>query len=254
MGGPILKDGWELDLMREAGRIVAEGHALIREHLRPGVTTAELDRIYAEHVRARDAVPTFLGYRGYPASICASINEEVVHGIPSGKRVLREGDILSVDCGATYKGYVGDAAFTTGVGPVTPEAERLMRVTEEALDLATEAMKPDGRLSDVSRAVQRHAEASGFSIVKSFQGHGIGAKMHEAPGVPNYVIEPVDSFDLVLKPGLVLAIEPMLNIGGGGVRTLSDGWTVVTRDGSLSAHFEHCVAVTKDGPRILTLP
>jgi methionyl aminopeptidase len=240
--------------MREAGRIVARGLELLRGLARPDISTADLDAAFERHVRASGAVPTFKGYRGFPASICASINEEVVHGIPSPKRILKEGDLLSIDCGATYKGYVGDAAVTVGVGRISPKAQRLIDVTREALEAAIEVVGPNVRLSRVSAAVQQHAESRGYAVVKKFVGHGIGQKMHEDPQVPNYVIRPIESFEFVLKPGHCIAIEPMVNEGTDDVEVLDDDWTVVTKDGRLSAHFEHTVAVTREGRRILTLP
>ena len=251
---PIVKEPWEVEVMREAGRIVAQGHDVIRRMIKPGISTGELDAAYEEHVRSRGAIPTFLGYRGYPASICASINSEVVHGIPSKDRKLEEGDILSIDCGATHKGYVGDAAFTTGVGKITEEAGKLIQHTKECLEIAIKTMGPGVRLSEISGAIEAHAVKGGYGIVKKYVGHGIGQDMHEEPQVPNYVIKPVESFEYVLKPGIVLAIEPMLNLGKDDVRTLEDNWTVVTVDGKLSAHWEHSIAVTEDGCEILTLP
>lgn len=249
----ILKAAWEIDLMREAGRIVAECHDLIAKMVRPGVTTADLDAAVEKHIVSRGAWPTFKGYRGYPASICASVNEEVVHGIPSPKRVLREGDIVGVDIGATWKNYVGDAAATYAVGAVDAKAGRLLDVTREALTRAIAAAQAGRPLLDIGRAVQAYVEAQGYSVVKKYVGHGIGQRMHEEPNVPNYVPEDAAHFDLTMKPGLVVAIEPMVNEGGDDVRTLKDRWTVVTCDGSRSAHFEHTVAVTKDGPKVLTV-
>ena len=251
---PTVKESWELEVMREAGRIVAQGHAIIREIAKPGISTEELDAAYEAHVRSKDAIPTFQGYRGFPKSICASINEEIVHGIPSPTRILQDGDILSIDCGATYQGYVGDAAFTMGIGPITEDAERLMATTKECLEIAIRTMGPGVRLSHMSAAIQNHAESNGYSIVKKYVGHGIGQQMHEEPQVPNYVIHPIQSFEYMLKPGIVLAVEPMLNIGTDKVKVLKDDWTVVTADGKLSAHFEHTIAVTETGREILTLP
>lgn len=251
---PILKAPWELAIMREAGRLVALGIERLTAMIRPGVSTAELDTAFEEFVRSRGAVPTFKGYRGYPASICASINDEVVHGIPSQARKLREGDLISIDCGVTHQGYVGDSAVTVGVGRISPEAEKLIRVTRESLEAAIRTMGPGVRLSRVSAAVQQHAESNGFSVVKKYVGHGIGQEMHEEPQVPNYVMAGSDVADYVLKPGLVLAVEPMLNIGTDDVRVLRDDWTVVTEDGALSAHFEHTIAVTPGGREVLTVP
>jgi methionyl aminopeptidase len=249
---PIVKEPWELALMREAGRIVARGLELLAGLVRPGVSTAHLDAAFERHVRESGAVPTFKGYRGFPGSICASINEEVVHGIPSPDRLLEEGDILSVDVGATYKGYVGDAAITVGVGRISEKAERLIDVTRRCLEEAILVVGPGVRLSKLSATIQAYAESRGYSVVKKFVGHGIGKDMHEEPQVPNYVIHPVESFEFVLRPGIVIAIEPMVNEGTDDVRTLKDNWTVVTRDRKLSAHFEHTVAVTKDGREVFT--
>ena len=245
----IVKDAWEIDLMRRAGRIVAEGHRLLREMAKPGVSTWDLDAAYEKHVRDSGATPTFKGYRGFPASICASINEEVVHGIPSPDRLLKEGDILSIDCGATYKGYVGDAAFTMGIGELPRRTRKLLEATEGSLMAAIEQVGPGARLSRIARTIQDYAESRGFSVVKKFVGHGIGQAMHEEPQVPNYVIE---NYEFVFRPGHCIAIEPMLNEGTDDVKVLADDWTVVTMDGRLSAHFEHTVAVTKEGREILT--
>ncbi len=236
--------------MREAGRLVALCHQVVAEAIRPGVTTRELDRIAEEFIRKNGGIPTFKGYFGYPASICVSVNDEVVHGIP-GPRVLREGDIVSVDIGVTYKGFVGDAAFTWPVGKVSELARRLLDVTREALAAGIAQSRPGNRLTDISHAVQTLAEAHGFSVVREFVGHGIGRQMHEEPQVPNY--GPPGQGPTLL-PGMVLAIEPMVNAGGAEVWVDKDRWTVRTRDGSLSAHFEHTVAITRDGPQILTLP
>jgi methionyl aminopeptidase len=249
-----VKEPWELDLMRQAGRIVGRGLKMLREAVRPGMNTLELDAMYEKHVRDSGAVPTFKGYRGFPASVCISLNEEVVHGIPSADRVVREGDLLSLDAGATYKGYVGDSAVTFPVGKVPAKVQKLLDVGRECLDLAIAAVGPGARLSQIARAVQGHAESNGFSVVKKYVGHGIGQKLHEDPQVPNYVIYPIESFEFVLRPGHVIAIEPMVNEGGDDVRTLSDDWTVVTKDRKLSVHFEHTVAVTPDGREIFTLP
>ena len=215
----------------------------------PGVTTAELDEVAEKMITDAGAIPAFKGYHGYPATICSSINEEVIHGIPSGQRVLREGDILSIDVGASLEGYFGDSAITLPVGHVSEEAARLLTVTEEALYKAIEVARPGGRVSDIGHAVQKHVEAYGFSVVREFVGHGIGQKMHDEPRVPNYG-EAVRGPRLA--EGMVLAIEPMVNAGKPAVKVLSDGWTAVTRDKSLSAHFEHTVAITASGAWILT--
>ncbi len=239
----------ELEKMREAGRLVGEVLTELAAHVAPGISTADLDAAAEKRIVGAGAVPAFKGYHGYPATICASINEEVIHGIPSARRVLNEGDIISIDVGAALDGYYGDSAITLPVGPVSEDAARLLRATEEALYKAIEVVRPGARVSDIGHAVQSHVEAFGFSVVREFVGHGIGQKMHEEPQVPNYG-EP--GRGPRLAEGMVLAIEPMVNAGRPAVKVLSDGWTAVTRDGSLSAHFEHTVAVTADGPWILT--
>jgi methionyl aminopeptidase len=213
------------------------------------VSTADLDELAEKRIRQAGATPAFKGYHGYPATICASINEEVIHGIPSGRRVLNEGDIISIDVGASLDGYFGDSAVTLPVGPISESAASLLRVTEEALYKAIEAAKPGKRVSDIGHAVQKHVEAYGFSVVREFVGHGIGQRMHEEPQIPNYG-EP--GHGPRLAEGMVLAIEPMVNAGTAAVKVLADGWTAVTRDSSLSAHFEHTVAVTAGEPWILT--
>lgn len=235
--------------MRVSNAIVAEVLEVLREHVKPGVATIELDDLARQLVRAKKAEPAFLGYRGYPFSLCVSVNNEVVHGLPSEKRVLKDGDIVSLDFGAVYDGYYGDAAITAPVGEITPEADLLVKTTKEALHLGIAEAKISNRLQDISHAIQEHAENKGFSVVRQFVGHGIGTSLHEGPEVPNYG-QPGQG--LRLQPGMVLAIEPMVNAGNYEVVILSDGWTAVTRDGSLSAHFEHSVAITEDGPRILS--
>jgi methionyl aminopeptidase len=246
----ILKSAEELAAMRRAGRVVAEAHALVRELVKPGLTTWDLDRAVEEFLLRHNAVPAFKGYHGYPASICASVNEVVVHGIPSRDVVLEEGSIISVDIGAFVDGFCGDSAWTYPVGEVAPEAQRLLAVTEEALFLGIEQAQVGNRLSDISHAVQSHVESHGFSVVRDFVGHGIGRQMHEAPQIPNFG---PPGRGPRLKPGMTLAIEPMVNVGGYQVEVLADHWTVVTRDRCWSAHFEHTVAVTEDGPVILTV-
>ncbi|MFC1705474.1 type I methionyl aminopeptidase [Planctomycetota bacterium] len=248
-----LKSPSELSVMREAGRVVAECHALMREMARVGVRTRDIDREVESLIRARGGEPAFLGYHGFPASICASVNEEVVHGIPNRRR-LRDGDILSVDVGVALSGYYGDAADTIPVGAVDADGQRLIGVSWEALRKAIESMRPEGKLSDVAVAIQTHAESNGYSVVRKFVGHGIGRSMHEAPQVPNYVSDGLLANDVTLKAGLVLAIEPMLNVGACEVKVKKNKWTVVTRDGKRSAHVEHTVAVTETGAEILTLP
>ena len=250
-----LKSRDEIDRMRAASAVVAEVLATLRERVRPGVSTAELDAVAEELTRRRGAVPAFKGYevggRVFPASVCISINDEVVHGIPSQARVLRDGDIVGLDFGVSLEGYYGDAAATIAVGRVTPEAERLLATTEAALQAGIDALRPGAHVADVSGAIQDVAEGAGYSLVREFVGHGIGRRLHEEPQVPNYR---TGARGPKLKEGLVLAIEPMVNAGGPEVYVKEDGWTAATRDGSLSAHFEHSVAVTAGGPYILTLP
>jgi len=236
--------------MRRAGRIVAEMHERTREAIRPGVTTSELDKVAREVLEQRNARSNFLGYHGFPAVICTSPNDTIVHGIPGDYR-LEEGDIISVDCGAIVEGYHGDAAYTAAVGQVSEEATRLMEVTERSLWAAIEQMVDGNRISDIGHAVQTVAEAAGFSVVREYVGHAIGTAMHEEPQVPNYG---PPGRGPRLRPGLVLAVEPMVNVGGAVTRLLADGWSVVTADGSLSAHFEHTIAVGQDGPEVLTRP
>jgi methionyl aminopeptidase len=245
----VCRSSEELKRMREAGRLVGEVLTELASHVAPGVTTADLDELAEERIRKAGATPAFKGYHGYPATICASINDEVIHGIPSGRRLLNEGDVISIDVGASLDGYFGDSAITLAVGQVSEQAATLLRVTDESLYKAIDAVKLGGRVSDIGHAVQKHVEAYGFSIVREFVGHGIGQKMHEEPQVPNYG-EP--GRGPRLTEGMVLAIEPMVNAGKAAVKVLADGWTAVTRDGGLSAHFEHTVAVTADGPWILT--
>lgn len=245
-----LKSAHELDLMRGAGRIVAEVLAQIEEAAAPGVTTAELEAIAgAIIVDKHKAIPSFKGYRGFPGLICASINEEIVHGIP-GPRRLNEGDIVGVDVGVIYKGYQGDAAITVAVGKVSAESRQLLDVTAEALRAGIQAACPGNWTSDISKAIQEYVEGQGFSVVREYTGHGIGRKMHEDPQIPNYYDPRVGRSQL--RPGMTLALEPMVNAGGWQTRVLEDHWTVVTADGKRSAHFEHTVAITKNGPEILT--
>jgi methionyl aminopeptidase len=245
----VCRSAAELERMRAAGRLVGEVLTALAPRVVPGVTTAELDEVAEKMITDAGAIPAFKGYHGYPATICASINEEVIHGIPSGQRIVQEGDILSIDVGASLGGYFGDSAITVPVGHVSEDAARLLTVTEEALYRAIEVAKPGGRVSDIGHAVQHHVEAHGFSVVREFVGHGIGQRMHEEPQVPNYGEA---GRGPRLAEGMVLAIEPMVNAGKPAVKVLSDGWTAVTRDRSLSAHFEHTVAITAGGPWILT--
>jgi methionyl aminopeptidase len=245
----IHKSAEEMDKMRRAGRIVASAMDRLLEVVRAGTTTGDLDRVAEEHIRGEGAIPSFKGYRGFPASICTSVNEEIVHGIP-GKRPLEEGDLLSLDVGAIWEGYHGDSAISVFVGePPSGEAEKLVRVTEESLEAAISQIRAGNRLSDIGNVVQQVVEGAGFSVVREYVGHGIGRNLHEDPPIPNYGSP---GRGLELRPGLVVAVEPMVNIGGWETRLLPDEWTVVTADGSLSAHFEHTIAVTDDGPEVLT--
>ncbi|HZK57021.1 MAG TPA: type I methionyl aminopeptidase [Clostridia bacterium] len=244
----FIKSRNEIELMREAGRIVAQAHELIGKAIRPGVTTEELDQIAEKHILKQDAFPAFKGYRGFPASICASINHEVVHGIPGPKK-LEEGDIISIDIGSVYKGYYGDAARTHAVGEISQRAQELIKVTKESFYEGIKFAKEGCRLSDISHAVQTHVEKHGFSVVRNYVGHGIGTNMHEEPQIPNYGLP---GRGPRLKSGMVLAIEPMVNIGTYDVKVLSDGWTVVTLDGEYSAHYENTIAITDEEPEILT--
>jgi methionyl aminopeptidase len=248
----IRKSNEELDRMRRAGRIVAETISSVVEAVRPGVTTSDLDRLAESIIRERSAAPSFLNYKGtYPATICASIDDEIVHGIPSEKRVLEEGQLLSLDFGAIWEGFHADSAVSVFVGDVAPseEAAHLLKTTEEALYAGISAVRPGGRLSDIGHAIETVATAAGLGIVREYGGHGIGRAMHEDPFIQNFG-RPGRGPDL--RPGLVIAIEPMLMQGGEQTRVLADGWTVVTADRSLAAHFEHTVAVTDDGPEVLT--
>lgn len=245
----ILKTQDEIEVMAKASKLVAETLQALKREVRPGVATEELDRLAEEFIRARGGVPAFKGYRNYPKTLCASVNDEVVHGIPS-KRLLKEGDIVGLDLGAIVDGFYGDSAVTVPVGAIHSRTAELLRVTEEALYKGIEQAIVGNRLSDVSYAIQRHAEAAGFSVVTDFVGHGIGRQLHEEPQIPNYG-KPGQGPRL--QVGMVLAIEPMINVGGSAVRVLEDQWTAVTRDGSLSAHFEHTIAIQASGPpRILT--
>jgi len=245
----VLKSSRELAFMRQAGRIVAQVLDRFREVVRPGISTADLEKIALEIIEREGGIPSFKGYRGFPASICASINEEVVHGIPNPMRLLKEGDIVSLDVGAIYKGYHGDAAITLPVGAVSEEVQRLLEVTRGALHAGIAQAHPGNRLGDISAAIQRYVESRGFNVVREYGGHGIGRQMHEDPHIPNF--GPPDRGPR-LWPGMTFALEPMVTMGDWHTQTLSDGWTVVTADGSLSAHFEHTIAVTDGEPEILT--
>jgi len=254
-----IKGQAELDKMRHAGRVHARIMQRLREMIEPGVSTLDLDMVAEQMTRDADCVPSFKGYEAhartpYPATICAEVNEIVVHGIPSDDERLKPGDIIGVDLGVAFEGYHADGAFTVGVGEVDEESQRLMAVTQRSLELALEQVKPGATLRDLATAVQEYVEGEGFSVVTALCGHGIGAALHEPPQVPNYVQDGDPDSELVLEPGMTLAIEPMVNAGGAEVRSGADGWVVVTADGSRSAHFEHTVAVTEDGHRIMTAP
>jgi methionyl aminopeptidase len=245
----IRKTAAEIERMARAGRVVVDALALIGEHVRPGTTTVELDMLADELIRSQGGVPTFKGYRGYPASICTSPNDMIVHGIP-GPYALEEGDILSVDVGVTLDGYVGDSSYTFPVGRIHAETERLLEACQDALAAGIDQCQAGGRLSDISHAIQRVTEENGYSVVRALVGHGVGRSMHEDPQIPNFG---PPGRGPELAPGMVFAIEPMINAGGPDITVEDDQWSIRTADGSLSAHFEHTVAVTEDGPRILTL-
>ncbi len=246
----VLKTARELALMEEACKISAGALKTAGEAVEPGVTTEEIDRIAEAYIRSHGAEPNFKGYNGYPATACISINNEVIHGIPSKKRIVKEGDIVSIDLGAKYEGYHGDNAATFAAGEISADAKRLLEVTEQSLYRGIAAALAGNRIGDISNAVQSFVEANGYSVVRDYVGHGIGTSLHEAPEVPNYGRA---KHGIRLVPGMTLAIEPMVNAGAFGVDVLSDGWTVLTKDGSLSAHFEHTVVITADGAKILTV-
>jgi methionyl aminopeptidase len=246
----VLKSASEIEKMRRAGSIVREVLELVRSLVKPGASTLDLEKAAEARIKELGAKPAFKGYHGYPCVLCTSVNQEVVHGIPSAKRILKEGDIVSVDCGAIIDGYFGDAAITIPVGnKIDPVTEKLLRVTESSLQAGIAEVRPGAHLGDIGAAVQKVVEDAGFSVVVDFVGHGIGTKMHEDPQVPNYGLR---GQGMKLKAGMVIAIEPMVNVGTPDVKVLADGWTAVTTDGSMSAHFEHTVAVTEEGARILT--
>lgn len=245
----ILKSKEEIAKIASACQIVAESLEALKGYISPGMTTKELDGFVEQRIRERGGIPAFKGYRDYPATLCISVNEEVVHGIPSDDKVIQEGDIVGMDLGAIYDGFYGDAAITVPVGEVGEKVERLLRVTWESLHAGIDQMREGGRLSDISHAVQTHVEAAGYSVVRDFVGHGIGRSLHEEPQVPNFGPK---GRGPRLREGMVLAIEPMVNMGESAVEVLGDRWTAVTADGSLSAHFEHTIAVTKEGPVILS--
>ena len=256
LGGPrvVIQEGMEiktsreLDRMKQAGKVVAHTLKALRTAIEPGITTADLDFVARSEIARHGAIPSFVGYRGFPAAVCVSINNEIVHGIP-GDRVINEGDLVSVDVGAIVDGFHGDAAVTVGAGEITEEAQRLIDATRESLDKGIEAAVIGARIGDISHAVQTHGESLGYSVVREYVGHGIGRRMHEEPSVPNYG---KPGRGLQLREGMALAIEPMLNIGDWTTSLMNDGWTVITRDGSLSAHFEHSIAITSEGPIVMT--
>lgn len=245
----VLKNGRELKIMREACRISAEALKLAGSAVEPGVTTAELDRIAEKYILSQGARPNFKNYNGYPATACISINNEVIHGIPSKKRVIQAGDIISIDLGACFEGYHGDNAATFACGDISDEAKRLMDTTRASLYEGIAAAVSGGRLGDIGAAIQQYVEKRGYSVVRQFVGHGIGTQLHEAPEVPNFGTQ---GRGIRLMPGMTLAIEPMVNAGHYDVKVMPDGWTVLTKDGSLSAHFEHTIVITPDGPQIMT--
>lgn len=248
----VLKTRREIDLMREAGRIAARALKLAGEAVAPGVTTAEIDAMARKYIEKQGAVPSFLNYNGFPAAACISINHEVIHGIPSRNRVIQEGDLVSIDLGATLNGFVGDNAATFMAGNVSEEAERLCQTTQESLVAGLQMAVAGNRLGDIGHAVQKYCESRGFSVVRDYTGHGVGKKLHEDPSVPNYG---TPGRGVRLLPGMTIAVEPMVNEGVARIDQLQDGWTVVTADGKLSAHFEHTIAITKDGEcLILTSP
>lgn len=246
----VLKTGRELKIMKEACSISAGALEVAGKAVEPGVTTAEIDRLAEEYIRRRGGEPNFKNYEGYPATACISINNEVIHGIPSEKRKLRAGDIVSIDLGAKFDGYHGDNAATFACGDVSPEAKRLMDTTRESLYEGIHAACAGGRIGDIGHAVQSYVEARGYSVVRQFVGHGVGTHLHEAPEVPNFG---TPGRGIRLLPGMTIAIEPMVNAGGYDVKVQPDGWTVLTKDGSLSAHFEHTIVITADGPKIMTV-
>ncbi len=248
-GGITIKSPQELDSMRRAGAVVGAVIDLMKASVEPGMTTKDLDKIAYKEITRHGAKPTFMGYRGFPASICTSVNEEIVHGIP-GKRVLREGDIVKIDVGATIEGMIGDAAVSIAVGEVTPEAAALMDDTRLSLEEGIKAAQPGGRVGDIGAAVQAYGESRGYGVVREFVGHGVGRALHEDPQVPNYGQAGMGP---LLRVGMCIAIEPMFNMGDWHTKILDDEWTVITADGKLSAHFEHSIAITKDGPEILTV-
>lgn len=250
---PVIKSPREIQIMREAGRIVARVHTALKEAIRPGVSTWELDQIAIGVLNKYGATSSFKGYRGFPAHICTSINQELVHGIPSKNRILREGDIISIDVGSRYRGFVGDSAWSYAVGAIHRQAAELMRVTEASLFEGIKCAVAGNRVVDISRAVQRYVEGHHFHVVREYTGHGVGREMHEGPQVLNYVAGDADG-NIILTSGMVIAIEPMVQSGTWETEMLKDQWTVISKDRSLAAHFEHTIAITNSGPEILTLP
>ena len=248
-GGITIKSRREMEAMERAGAIVGATLTLLKKLVEPGITTADLNRIADKNIRSMGAVPTFLGYHGFPGAICASVNEEIVHGIP-GKRVLKEGDIIKMDCGATIDGFIGDAAISVAVGEIGADVQQLMDDTEASLYAGIEAAQPGNRIGDIGAAVSGYAIPRGYGVVRQFVGHGVGRYLHEDPQVPNYGEA---GKGILLRPGMCICIEPMLNMGTEDTTILDDDWTVVTADGALSAHFEHTLAITADGPKILTM-
>lgn len=247
----VLKTNRELSIMREAGRIAQRALKLAGEAVEPGISTWEIDRIARQYIEKSGAVPSSLHYEGYPASTCISVNDVVIHGIPSKSQILKKGDIVDIDLTVAYEGFNADNAWTFPCGEISAEAQALLDTTRESLFRGIEQARPGNRIGDIGHAVQEYAEARGYSVVREFVGHGVGAKMHEDPSVPNYG---TPGRGVRLLPGMTIAIEPMINAGSCGIRILPDGWTTVTKDGGLSAHFEHTVAITPDGPVILTRP
>ena len=247
----ILKSSRELAALRKAGKISQAALKLAGEAVEPGISTLEIDRLVRRYIESAKATPSFLGYEGYPASACISVNDVVIHGIPQKSQILKKGDIVSIDVGACYQGFHGDNAWTFPCGEISPEARALLDAAEKSLFLGIEQARPGNRIGDIGHAVQEYVEARSYSVVREFTGHGVGADMHEDPSVPNFG---KPGRGVRLTPGMVIAIEPMINMGRREIEIKPDGWTVVTRDGSLSAHFEHTIAITKEGPVILTLP
>jgi len=250
---PILKSPREIQIMREAGRIVARVHQALRKTVEPGISTWDLEQVAVEVLHKYNSTSSFMGYRGFPGQICVSVNDELVHGIPSKRRILKSGDVVSIDVGSRYRGFIGDSAWSYPVGKISETAQKLMKITEESLYAGIKQAVPGKRVVDISRSIQRHVERNELHVVRGYTGHGVGRQMHESPQVLNYVTQDADA-GYVLRPGLVIAIEPMVQVGTWKTKVLKDKWTVVSKDGSTAAHFEHTVAITNNGPEILTLP